>query len=218
MKTIFFAPLLLLALCTVANAQTSSVIDGETSVLLDVDLLASAASLEFSGVSSDVGVSAEGAAIFGINPRDAAALPTTFTYTPGTLSPFSGTIEHLGSVFFNDDSVEVGNFTIGFDAGRASTTTSGFFVESTTGISAILFDVATPSNLVAGETNLDIDADLLVSAEFATFLTDNSLASSDLTGADVGDASVRGISAVPEPSSVFVVSLLGLLGLRRQRI
>ena len=215
-KLLALAPLFLLVIGTYAEAQTSFVVGGDTTVLLDTDTLAAAASLELSGVSDDVTLTAEGAAVFGINARDAASLPTTFAYTPTDLAPFSGAIEHTGSVFFNSDTVEVGNFTIGFDGDRVSGNNSGFFVESTTGINAILFDVAGPS-VTAQSTSLAIDADLVVSSEFATFLVDNGLATADLTGADVGDASVRGISAVPEPGSVAIVSLLGLFGLVRRR-
>ena len=100
------------------------------------------------------------------------------------------------------DTVEVGNFTIGFDAGRASGTTSGFFVESTVGVAAILFDVAPPSSLSATATDLTIGADLLVSPEFAGFLGDTML-----TGVDVGDAFVQ---AVPEPALGSIMICFGL--------
>lgn len=211
--------LVILASCmaTVAHAQTSFVTGGETSVALDTGTLASAASLTFSSVSNDVTGGSAGALLFGINARDAASLPTTFSYASGSFSTFAGTIEHSGSVFFNNDTVEVGDFTIGFDVARVSGLRSGFFVESTTGIPAILFDVGNPSSLTPGTSNLDIDADLLVSNEFATFLTANSLATSDLTGADVGDASIRAVSAVPEPSSLVVVAILGVVSTRRRR-
>ena len=53
---------------------------------------------------------------------------TTFQYTAGTFAPFSGTIEHAGTVSFNANTLTIGNFTIGFDAARAGATTSGFFV------------------------------------------------------------------------------------------
>ncbi|MEM6692969.1 MAG: PEP-CTERM sorting domain-containing protein, partial [Planctomycetota bacterium] len=212
-----FSVAMLFVLNSYAHAQTTFVIGGDTTVLLDTDTLSSAASLDFSGVSDDVGTTPEGAAIFGINGRGAASLPTTFSYTPSSLAPFAGTIEHTGSVFFNNDTVEVGNFTIGFDNDRVSATNSGFFVESTTGIGAILFDVAANPSVTAEVSSLAIDSDLLVSNEFATFLTDNSLATQDLTGADVGDASIRGISAVPEPSSALLISLLGLGFVRRRK-
>ena len=204
---------LTLVMSTTLSAQNADVIAGETSVLLDVDLLSSAAGLDLSSVSSDVGKGnlGTGSVAFDINPRDAASLPTTFSYTPGALAPFSGAIEHTGSVFFNNDTVEVGNFTIGFDADRVTNVNSGFFVESTTGVSAILFDVGNVTGLSATSQALGIEASLLVSPEFAGFLGDTGL-----TGADVGDAAVKAIS-VPEPCSGLIVAAAGLTYLRRRR-
>ena len=115
-------------------------------------------------------------------------------------------------MFFNTDTVEVGNFTIGFDAGRTPTN-SGFFVESTVGVAAILFDVA-PTLLDPTATDLTIAADLLVSPEFAGFL------GLDLTGADVGDALVEGIAQadaqVPVPTTLALFAL-GLIGMGYQQ-
>lgn len=204
------------AMGSLASAQTFEVVGGQTSVLLDTATLSSAASLDLSSVSAEVIAPGElGAAsvAFGINARDAASLPTTFSYDAG-LSAFSGTIEHTGSVFFNSDTVEVGNFTIGFDAGRVGGDRSGFFVESTTGIAAILFDVAAPSLVSADAAGLLIEADLLVSAEFGQFLFDNALSASNLTGADVGDARVN---AVPTPGGLAAIAFAGVLAVRRKR-
>ena len=202
-----------------AHAIPADVVGGQTSVLLDAELLESAAGLTISGVSSDVivpGNLGTDSVAFDINSRSATAplLPTTFTYDSDAFAPFSGTIEHLGSVFFNDGAIEVGNFTIGFDASRASDDISGFFVESTVGVEAILSDVAPPSSLVATATDLTIAADLLVSPEFAGFL------GLDLTGADVGDALVEGIAQadaqVPVPTTLALFAL-GLIGMGYQQ-
>ena len=198
------------------HAQEFLVTGGQTNVLLDTATLSAAASLDLSSVSADViapGDLGAGSVAFGINSRSSATLPTTFAYDAG-LTSFSGSIEHAGSVFFNDDAVEVGNFTIGYDAGRVGDLRSGFFVESTVGIAAILFDIESPSSLVAESGELSIGANLLVSSEFAGFLSDNGLASADLTGADVGDALV---SAVPAPSSALALGVFGLLASRRRR-
>ncbi|HHP7245729.1 MAG TPA: hypothetical protein ACFE0H_13695, partial [Elainellaceae cyanobacterium] len=81
-------------------------------------------------------------------------------------------------------SVTIGNFSIGFDASRASDTASGFFIEDTVGGLGILFDVSVPGELSITDSELTLaDADLLLSSEFAGIL-----GISDLTGADVGDA------------------------------
>lgn len=183
--------------CGWAAANDVALVGGETSVVLDTATLAAAASLELSSVGDDVLVPGKlpGSVAFEITPRDAAVLPTTFAYsTQDFLGTFSGTIEHRGEVRFNADSVVVGDFTIGYDAARAGTlggAASGFFVESTTGIAAILFDVGAPSTLGASALGLEIGADLLVSPEFGQFLFDNALSASNLAGADVGDAFVH---------------------------
>ena len=211
-----------LACSAVATADTVDLVGGQTSVLLDTAALEDLASLSLSGVTGDVivpGNLGPDSVAFGINPRN-GNLPTTFSYDPDDfLNTFSGSIEHSGSVLFNDDTVEVGDFTIGFDANRAGGfggAASGFFVESTAGIAAILFDIENPTNLVATETELTIEADLLVSAEFGQFLFDNGLSDTNLAGADVGDALVQGV-AVPGPAGLAVLAGAGLLGRRRRR-
>lgn len=207
----------LLACPPSANAQRL-VAGGQTNVALDFDTLGSAAGLTLSSTSSDVispGAIANSVA-FGINSRGAASLPTTFSYD-ATIFPaagsFAGTIEHTGSVFFNNDMVEVGDFTIGFDAIRVGTlngAASGFFVASTSGIAATLFDLEV-TGADAQPNSLTVDANVLVSPEFGAFLVDQSLASTNLAGAAVGVARVDA-TAVPEPAS-FVLLVLGAMGL-----
>lgn len=136
---------------TQADAQ-SIVVGGQTNVALDFDTLSSAAGLDFSSVSGDViapGSIADSVA-FPINACD-GSLPTTFAYDPATFpagGSFSGTIEHSGSVFFNTDTVEVGDFTIGFDGARVGTLSgaaSGFFVANNVAgavpAPVVLFDI-----------------------------------------------------------------------------
>jgi hypothetical protein len=215
--------LMVLGLASVAAGAQVDVIGGQTTALLDTATLSSAANLDLSSVSADVivpGNLGADSVAFGINPRDAMnpLLPTTFSYDPADfLNTFGGTIEHLGSVFFNTDTIEVGNFTIAFDAARAGTlggNASGFYLESTVGIAAILFDVANPSELTPTMDTLTIAADLLVSPEFGQFLFDNGFSTSNLAGADVGDALVEAVT--PEPSSLLLLTLGGL-GLLRRR-
>ncbi len=206
-----------------ASADVVEVNGGQTSVLLDTDTIASAAGLTLSGVSGSViapGNLGPDSVAFGINPRD-GVLPTTFAYDPSDfLATFSGTIEHSGSVFFDSalGEVEVGDFTIGFDAARAGSLgglASGFFVESTVGVAAILFDIENPSTLNPTSSDLTIEANLLVSGEFATFLLDNGLASSDLAGADVGDALVE--ATIPAPGAIGLMAGAAVFGRRRRR-
>ncbi|MEM1107605.1 MAG: hypothetical protein AAGH99_02840 [Planctomycetota bacterium] len=203
----------LMAIATSASADTTLIDGGQTSVLLDTAALSAAANLDLSGISEEViapGNLGSGSVAFGINGRTGAN-PTTFAFDSSDfLGSFSGTIEHTGSVFFNDNAVEVGDFRIGFDAGRAGGLdgqASGFFVESLAGINAVLFDVSAPSALEVGSRSLLIDADLLVSNEFAGFLQANSLASTNLAGVDVGDARVQA-TAVPTPTAAAAGLLL----------
>ena len=192
------------------------VVGGQTSVLLDTETLAAAANLNLSGVSSGViapGELGPNSVAFGINPTT-AGMPTTFAYDNG-FTAFGGTIEHTGSVFFNDDTIEVGNFSIAFDENRVSDTTSGFFVASTTGIEAILFDIGVPSSLTADGSGLMIEADLLVSSEFSAFLLDIEFADADLTGAVVGSALVN--ATIPAPGALALLGMAGLAGRGRRR-
>ena len=202
-----------------AHAIPADVVGGQTSVLLDAELLESAAGLTISGVSSDVivpGNLGTDSVAFDINSRSATAplLPTTFTYDSDAFAPFSGTIEHLGSVFFNDGAIEVGNFTIGFDDTRVPSGVSGFFVESTVGLTGILFDIA-PTDVSPAASSLEIAANLLVSAEFADILENTAL-----TGADVGDAlvqaSAQADAGVPLPTTLALFAL-GLIGMGYQQ-
>ncbi|MEM9064557.1 MAG: hypothetical protein AAGB51_03610 [Planctomycetota bacterium] len=182
----------------VAGGNRIEIVGGQTSVLLDTETLAAAASLTLSGVSDGVIApgAIEGSVAFSINGRNAGAplFPTTFAYNAADFfGTFHGAIEHEGSVLFNDGSVEVGNFRIGFDAGRVGALegASGFFVESTVGIPAVLFDVAL-TGAVPGSVVFSASGDLLVSPEFGGFLFDNGLSASNLAGADVGDALIEG--------------------------
>jgi hypothetical protein len=205
-----------------AQAQVVDVIGGQTNVLLDTALLSSAANLDLSSVSGEVivpGNLGPNSVAFPINPRNAMppALATTFSYDPTDfLNTFSGTIEHDGSVRFNSDTIDVGDFTIGFDAARAGQLgglASGFFVQDNVSLGAILFDVENPTTLTPTPTDLTIAANLLVSPEFGQFLLDNGFSSTNLQGADVGDALVEAIA--PEPASIALLGLALLITRRR---
>jgi hypothetical protein len=177
------------------NKQIFEVESGVTSVFLDTDTLSSAAGLKLEGTNNTVPPSSEKFSV-GFNITD----KTNFTFsTDGdTFTPESGSIEHTGTATFGTDlgPVTVGDFSIGFDASRQTETNSGFFVKDTAGTGAILFDVANVDEddddiVVQGNKLTFDDADLLVSSEFAGFLSSQGLAHSDLTGADVGDVGIN---------------------------
>ena len=196
----------------VATADLVTTVGGETSVYLDFELLSAAAGLNLSGVSAGVIIPGEldDSVAFSITSPNSADLPTTFGYdSDDFFGTFGGTIEHRGAVYFNDDTIEVGNFTIGYRE-------SGFYVGDNLGLGIILFDVG----LTGADPGVDqflADGDLLVSNEFATLLLDAGLAGSDLTGADVGDARIRGLNqVVPTPGALALIGLGGL-AIRRRR-
>ena len=195
-----------------AHADLVGVVGGETSVYLDFELLSSAASLDFSGVSPGVIVpgAEEGTVGFAITSPNAADLPTTFSYdTEDFFGTFSGTVEHRGAVYFNDNSIAVGNFTVGYRE-------SGFYVGDNIDLDIALFDLEVTS-AAPNELDLQVNGNLLVSSEFANLLLDLGLATSDLTGADVGDAYLSGLNqAVPGPAAIALLGLGGLFARRRR--
>ncbi|QEG37624.1 PEP-CTERM sorting domain-containing protein [Bythopirellula goksoeyrii] len=217
----------LLVNCQTAFSQ-SLVVGGQTNVAIDFDTLSSAAGLDLSSVSPEVisPGSIPDSVAFPINARD-GSLPTTFEYDATTFpagGSFMGTIEHSGSVLFNTDTIEIGDFTIGFDAGRTGTLgglASGFFVaNNVSGVvpaPVALFDIeVTGANPQV--TSLTVDGNLLVSPELGTFLVDNALASTNLQGTPVGVARVEAV-AVPEPTAALLlgVGVLGGFAIRRTR-
>lgn len=207
---------------SLSSAATVEVASGTTSVDLDFQALQAAAGLVLQSANNTVAPAAGFAVGFPVNSRDAAAFPTTFTFDSANFAPFAGTIEHTGTVTFllGQDTITVGNFTIGYDMGRVAGEASGFFVESTTGgladgLDAIMFDISGPvpgvtsSSLTITGTEATGGAGLLVSPELA-----GALGNAGLTGALVGSARV---DAIPEPSAV-ILSLLALpVFLRRRR-
>lgn len=178
---------------------TSTVRSGTTSVFLDLPLLKAAANLELSGANS-AGTPASSAYQVGF--------PITklsdFRYNVSPFSPVSGEIEHKGTVSFNSNTITVGDFSIGYDAARASSTRSGFFVKDNVAGLGILFDVGAPRTATINEGQFKVDADLLVSPEFASGLLTLGLASSNLTGADVGNALVH--ASARENLADFIVA------------
>jgi hypothetical protein len=186
---------------------------GLTSVALDTELLSAAANLDLirtDNVESPVNDH------FQVGFKITEATDFTFGLEDGFM-PISGSIEHSGTLSFELDgypivsevpTLELGNFSIGFDADRVSETASGFFVADTVSVDAPLFDISNPEILTVEEDELVIDvADLLVSPELAAVLGNDAL-----VGADVGDARIDAklsgsSSALTVESGVTSVSL-----------
>lgn len=211
-KTI--AAIVVMALLPLAGqAMAVQVEGGQTSVLFGNGALASLG-LEITSVTPNVkGDLGPNSVSFGINPRNAigGALSTSFIYDSPGFAPFSGAIEHSGRIQFNG-AVEVGDFTIRAADGRPAGT-SGFVVESTYGVNAILFDIADPI-IEAFDNSLVIAANILVSPELANFLDAPTAA-----GVDAGMALVVAHSTVvPVPAAAWLLgsALFGLIGFRRR--
>jgi len=191
-----------------ASAAPFQVNSGVTSVGLNLNVLSSVG-LNLTGSSGTVPPVSNGFLVgFPIVP------PTNFTFDFGTsgFAPVGGTIEHTGSVTFNN-SLTVGNFSIGFDPNRVAGSASGFFVRDTITTAAALFDVATPSVVSFANNQLNIVGELLVSPELAGVLNNQSL-----IGAHVGSASINATAAaVPEPTTMLgMLAGGGLLAVSRR--
>ncbi|NJK48711.1 PEP-CTERM sorting domain-containing protein [Candidatus Gracilibacteria bacterium] len=182
---------------------------GVTSVTLDTELLASVG-LSLTGADNTVPAADRFLVGFNITPE------TNFTFSNANgFTLLGGAIAHEGSVTFND-ALTVGNFSIGFDQTRVTENASGLFVRDTLDTEAILFDVVTPSELAFEEAEeiLFLEAELLISDEFAEFL-----GNTDLAGGVVGAARTEAMtSAIPEPSTILGTFLAGgLLSAVRRR-
>ncbi len=188
---------------TITSAQVVSdnkatVLGGTTSVYLNLPLLQQAAGLTLTGTSTDGRPASSGYQLgFPI-------LPTSDFKYALPFSPAGGTIHHSGTVTFNNN-VTVGNFDIAYNASRATNGRSGFYVASTTGVKAILFDLGAPGSVSATKGLLSIGrTPLLVSPEFAAFL-----GKPQLTGAQVGAATITAVASFGTSNVISVNSLFG---------
>lgn len=198
-----------------ANADMVEVVGGQTSVLLDLELIGSVTDLVLTGVSDDTivpGNLGPDSIAFAITSPDAASNPTTFMYdTDDFFGTFSGVIGHRGTITFND-SITIGNFDVGYDfALEAFTVTDTVF--DGTGLGSVFAIGITDA--AAGEATFDVTGDLLITANFANILLDLGLTDTDLTGADVGDAFLQGLN-IPGPGGLALAGL-ALFGSRRRR-
>ncbi|MBG1269017.1 hypothetical protein [Nostoc sp. WHI] len=131
---------------------------------------------------------------------------TNFRFSDeGGFTFLSGTIEHTGTVTFNDQ-ITVGNFSIGFASGRTVKNASGLVLRDTFSLNTILFDLSAPGSVAFdGQTLTLPDVQLLISPEFATILSNP-----DLTGLFAGTARIDAqVTAVPEPDSVLAILAVG---------
>jgi len=131
---------------------------------------------------------------------------TNFTFSDeGGFTPLSGTIEHTGTITFNNQ-ITVGNFSIGFAPGRTVENASGLVLRDTFSLNTILFDLSAPGSVAFdGQTLTLPDVQLLISPEFASILNNT-----ELTGLFAGTARIDAqVAAVPEPDSVLATLAAG---------
>ncbi len=191
---------------------------GQTSVLL-ADDFAERTGLALSGRSSEVTSGAlPGSVAFPINGRDDPERPTTLAYdTDAPAASVTGSFEHTGSLRFNDDSIEVGNFSI---AVTSTVFDTGALVSDTINpLGGLFWAVAEADETTATDTFAQIRGDLLVTRAFADFLDDAGLVDSAdaLAGADVGDFQIDA-TVVPLPGAVVLLgTAVAALGAARAR-
>jgi len=190
-------------------SATSTVQSGVTSVAIDGELLESAAGIVIVDAENTVPPVSEDFQLgFAITNE------SDFTYEVDPFSPIGGIIQHSGIVNLTVDvgdplppqAISIGNFAIGFDESRISDNNSGFFLADTledNGLD-ILFEIGNPASAAVAETALDLNnADLNIAPEFAAIINSLTIEDLDLTGVDVGDASINALSTPTAESAGY---------------
>ncbi|MGH2414180.1 MAG: hypothetical protein ACRDEA_10920 [Microcystaceae cyanobacterium] len=189
-----------------AEAATYQVQSGVTSVYHDLSFLSSVG-LNLTGTDNTIEpINSNFLVGFNIAPA------TNFTFSDvNGLTPLSGTIEHTGSVTFNNQTI-VGNFSVGLDPTRATNNASGLFLKDTVSLNTTLFDFSAPETVVFDGKNLTLTGvKLLFSREFAGIVGNSGLAGV-LGGFVQIDAKVVRVATVPEGASVLaIVSLSAII-------
>lgn len=136
-----------------------------------------------------------------------------FVYKTPSQEPVSGVIKHAGSVGFNEETLIMGNFAIGYDASRIPVITviggpSGYYVFSrtSTGDKQIFFDISStsdPALSTASSVRFLVKGNLLVAPELA-----EKLEKPEAAGDDVGDARINALSAPVMRPAVVVTGML----------
>ncbi|MHC5775688.1 hypothetical protein [Nostoc sp.] len=183
------------------EAATFKVISGVTSIAHDHEDILRNIGLTLTGTNHTVAPIPSNYLV-GFNIDSA----TNFTFSDeGGFTPIAGTIEHTGTVTFNDQ-ITVGDFSIGFAPGRTVKDASGLVLKDTFSLNTILFDLSTPGLVTFDGQTLTIpDVKLLISPEFASILGEP-----NLTGLFAGTARIDAeVAAVPEPNSVLATLVAG---------
>lgn len=142
--------------------------------------------------------------------------PTTFSYTPGSLTSHLGSIG-LGGVARFDvyggafGSLLFGDFTLQYDATRSLVGGSGWYLKGNIPPAAAAFDLLNV-NITEGAGTLNISGDVCVSYEIANFL----FGTPGDTLKDVGNLTFTA-TTVPEPSALALLGFGLLLPLLRRQ-
>lgn len=138
--------------------------------------------------------------------------PTDFSFEAGSLTPVTGAIG-LGGVsrwtvnpLLGGGKLLFGDFTLRYDAARVALGGSGWHLVGNIPPVGVLFDLVNVATSW-GPNSISISGDLTVSYEVANFL----FATPANQGVDVGDFRFTGTTAVPEPSTVALLSVAGFL-------
>ena len=185
-----------------AELDNQRVDDGVTSVGLDLTTLASVG-IDVVGADGVVTSELPGNEGVGFDIIDSSSFRF---FEIGSIELIGGTIDHTGTVTllvtptdpgFEAAEVTLGDFSIGLGE-------NGFFVASTVGDGdpLVVFDITTSSSFESpGDTLTLNQADLLVADELASVLTAG-FGLPDLSGVDVGDARIDGLTV--EESNDFI--------------
>ena len=208
------------------HAQIVEITGGQISIDLDTDSMGELAGigLTFTGATNNVRSDRGGDFIgFDINPREGMPSPlTTFAFEASDLTTAEGTVETLGTIGFSLEAgflsvpLSFGNFQIGFDDVRVGGSNSGFFgVSNTSDFEGVVFDISNQIRPIITDSSFTFEGDIFVSEELATL----PLLAGAVAGTRIGTIAIDAtVTAIPEPTSVGCIAILGIAtALRRRR-
>ena len=109
-----------------------------------------------------------------------------------------------GGINNTPTNINLGDYSVYFDASRLTATTSGWVFSNHLGVSSGSFAFDTfNTSITVTPNSFTLTGDLLVGSDLTDF-------SGLTTGARVGTFSLNGITAVPEPSSIALLSIVGV--------
>ena len=151
-----------------------------------------------------------------VNLDGRTAQPTTFSYSAGDLAGHTGVIGLGGVARFDvfggiGGSLLMGDLTLQYDINRTLVGGSGWFLKGNIPPAAALFDLTSVS-IAESPAGFTLSGDMGVTFEVANFL----LNTPTDTLRNVGTFTFTGVSAVPEPSTIALLSLAALLPFSRR--